>query len=146
MFTRFVLVTAVAALLASANVQQDAAQKELDKLQGVWAIVSEETNGVKLSDDKLQSHKVTIKGNQWIQGNDKGSQVVTFKLDPAKNPKSIDFSYIGPKGKDNKWVGIYKIEDDTLTVCRAKGNLDRPKEFKTTADGGILTVWKKAKN
>jgi hypothetical protein len=45
-------------------------------------------------------------------------------------------------------MGIYKLEGDTITLCRTTegGDIDRPSEFKTTSEEGILVVWKRAKN
>ena len=49
-------------------------------------------------------------------------------------------------GKENPNPGIYKLEGDTLTMCRATatGDVEPPHEFKTTAEEGLLTVWKRA--
>ena len=67
-----------------------------------------------------------------------------YKIDPSKNPKTIDFTI---KAGDTEGVsrGIYKLEGDTLTLCRTVGDIERPKEFKTTAEAGFLVVWKRAK-
>src|SRR5262245_12947753 len=44
-------------------------------------------------------------------------------------------------------LGIYKLEGDTLTVCRSHtSDAVRQKGFKTTADAGILVVYKRGKN
>jgi hypothetical protein len=40
--------------------------------------------------------------------------------------------------------GIFKLEGDLLTVCRTVGETERPKEFKTTAESGVLVGWKRA--
>jgi hypothetical protein len=41
--------------------------------------------------------------------------------------------------------GIYRLEGDTLTVCLAEPNAERPKEFKTSEESKttMLTLKKK---
>jgi uncharacterized protein (TIGR03067 family) len=90
--------------------------------------------------------KLTVKGDQWIvsrQG-EAGERRETIKIDPSQNPGILDLT--GPAGFTS--LGIYKLEGDTITLCRTidRGDIDRPHEFKTTPEEGILVVWKRAKN
>jgi uncharacterized protein (TIGR03067 family) len=131
-------------LLVAATPAQDA-KKELEALQGEWTMFALEQRGEKK--DALKA-TLTIKGEQWIlnssEGKGGGGVDTTFKIDPSKNPKTIDLTFkLGEK--ENRSLGIYKLEDDLLTMCRTTGGADRPKEFKTTEDAGILVVWKRAK-
>jgi len=59
-------------------------------------------------------------------------------LDLTTNPGNNEFNSLG----------IYKLEGDTITLCRTTegGDIDRPSEFKSTPEEGILVVWKRAKN
>src|SRR5262249_1316708 len=121
-------------------------EKELEKLQGEWTMVSLEQRGRKTPDENVRLMKLTVKGDQWIvsrQGGT-GEQRETIKIDPSQNPGTLDMT--GPAGFTS--LGIYKLEGDTLTLCRTieRGDIDRPHEFKTTPEEGILVVWKRAKN
>jgi uncharacterized protein (TIGR03067 family) len=69
----------------------------------------------------------------------------TFRIDPAKNPKEIDLTSASdvPGAKGLTLPGIYKLDGDTLTVCRASGpEVKRPKEFKA-GEGVHLSVLKR---
>ena len=145
MFVRIVLPFAVVLLSAAAGPAQDT-RKELEKLQGEWTMVSMETKGMKARDDVVKQYKLTIKGDQWTVTTLKGvGGKATFKIDPSKNPKTIDLTFeFNKKGTPSR--GIYKLEGDTLTLCRTAGDRERPKEFKTTEEAGILVVWKRAKD
>jgi uncharacterized protein (TIGR03067 family) len=118
----------------------------LDKLQGEWTIVSEEQFGKKLPGAKIERYTLTIKGDQWTMALAEDKITMTLKIDPSKDPKTIDLTF-KLRGKQMVSLGIYKLEGGTLTVCRSLTTPDpqRPKEFKTTEKDGMLVVYKRVK-
>ena len=143
MSVRVVLPFAVVLLMAADEPAKDA-KKEEDKLQGEWTMVSMETRGAKHSEDDVKKYTLTIKGDEWtvMKGLSPGAGR-TFKIDPSKDPKTLDLT-IKLVNQERVSKGIYKLDGDTLTICRTEENGERPKEFKTTAESGILVVWKRA--
>ncbi|HEV3142618.1 MAG TPA: TIGR03067 domain-containing protein [Gemmataceae bacterium] len=137
------LILFAAVLVVAADKPPADGKKELEKLQGEWTIVSMETRGKKSSDDEIKGHTLTVKGDQWTfkTGNGRAS-TAKVKIDDSKNPKQIDLTFqAGAKQGPSR--GIFKLEGDTMTLCRTRGDIPRPEEFKTTESAGLLVVWKK---
>jgi uncharacterized protein (TIGR03067 family) len=128
-----------AALLLTADLAAlGGGDKELEKLQGDWTMVSRELNGRKIPDE-VAINKLTIKGDQWILT---PGATASIKIDGSKDPKWIDLTF--PRGTGTASPGIYKLEGDTLTICRVlAGKGERPKDFKSPEAGGNLVVYKR---
>ena len=116
---------------------------ELEKYQGTWVLVSEEYQGKTVPAEELPDLSHTVQGNQvryTANGRDR-SAIVT--LDPRKTPKTYDLM------RDDGALslkGIYTWDGETIKICAAEDQGDRPTEFKTGAgSGNRIRVWKHKK-
>jgi uncharacterized protein (TIGR03067 family) len=125
----FGLASFAAVLFVAVTVQagDDEQKKEKAALQGVWKILSLETNkgkddgaeGATLEFDKDGKNITFTKGGDVKKG--------TFTVNPAGKPKEID---IKPENENKTFEGIYQVEKDTLKICLAPDSNDgRPTEF-----------------
>lgn len=115
------------------------ARKECEKLKGNWQIVSVIDPSGK---EKAMTAKAEFTLDTLIID---GKVAGTYSVDPAKDPKEMDFvPSTGPlRGKTKK--AIYVLEGDTLKMCGAEEG-PRPKEFKPDAQKFIsLVIFKRQK-
>src|SRR5262245_35736923 len=109
-------------------------KKDEEKFQGTWTVVSMEYGGQKTPDDEIKAVTLIIKDDLITIDKGKTDERMTFKLDPAKKPKTIDLLVKREVGKDLPVPGIYEVKDDELRICFAKaGEGERPTEFVSKA-------------
>jgi uncharacterized protein (TIGR03067 family) len=148
--TRFLFALSVALFCAGAALLPTGAQEKGDPakiegevLQGTWNFVSVEQNSIKQPRRKKgeQLQTITFQGDKFeVKRGDNVIQAGTRKLDPSKNPKTIDFTVTDGEGKGTLQLGIYELKGDTLTTCVDPQGKQRPREFQTTADSGYFLV------
>jgi uncharacterized protein (TIGR03067 family) len=143
MRTTFALL-AICLLVASGD--SEAIKKEMEQLEGEWTMVSGERDGQSLPEDLLKEAKrvakagettVTIGGQLFLKAR--------FTIDPAKKPKTIDYTLTDGPNKGQSQRGIYELDGDTVKFCFASPGKERPTEFKTMAESArTLSVWKRS--
>ncbi len=102
---------------------------QLDLIQGEWVVV--DPNG-----QQQIAKKITVKGNEMTNPMGQKSTIV---VDDSKRPKQFDLT--SANNANEKFLGIYKIEDGKLTFCREKAALGvRPTEFKATPSNDLLVL------
>lgn len=123
------------ALLLAGLSRAAAADPDQPKLQGKWAVESfhyngnvvERMNGAirEFTDDK---YTLTPKEGDAISGTLKA-------LDSTKKPTQIDLDVNSQTLK-----GIYELDGDTLKLCYNLITRDRPTEFASKPDTGLVLV------
>ena len=119
---------------------------ERERLQGEWILVSIEERGEQAPKDATDGITLSIQGDEWtITREGEGrSMKNTVALDPTIEPKTIDMTS-ADGNRSEVVMGIYQLQGDTLRIRRAtaRGDVERPKEFTTTPDEGMLVIWKR---
>ncbi len=109
---------------------EDEPEAEATELEGTWEIGSGVREG--------EQHKIPdgaqlrFEGNRFYGRADDGvwELVGTFSVDPSATPTEIDFI----DNENEATSGIYKIEDDLLTICAAFLGGSRPDKFESPAE------------
>jgi RNA polymerase sigma factor (sigma-70 family) len=127
--------------------RQEAINKELVRLEGEWSMVSGEIGGQPLPAEFLKDAKRLGKGNETtviIGGMIFFKAVIT--IDPAKQPKTIDYAMTEGPSKGKTQHGIYEWDGNTVRFCFGDPDKERPTDFTTKmGDERTLGVWTRAK-
>jgi len=127
------------------------AQKELQKLQGTWVMVSGELSGKNAADEHVSRSKIIYEGNklQLVVPNQTTETIVAevVKIDPTKNPKEMHFIRKNGPNAGKTLIGIYEFEgDDQYKFAFDPAGAATLKEFATKeGTGHIRNTWKRVK-
>ena len=129
--------------------KKDPVKKDADLIQGVWRGVSSISDGQETPKAELDVMRLIVKDDRWNYAIGDGPPIFNpapkFVLNFDAKLKTIDVVSTKQKGQ-SLLRGIYEIEGDTMKVCFAVGNAERPKEFTGTAGSKSgITVYKRGK-
>lgn len=136
------LCTAFVPIALADDAKDDAIKKDHKLIEGTWRIIALEVNGNKSKE--ADARKLTVVNGSdgtWIlYSEDKEVTRGTSTTDPSKKPKAIDFMATEGNDKDKKHPGIYELGEKTRKLCFAAPGKERPTEFSSPADSGIILV------
>jgi len=143
---RVVGIALVLLALAGSGVAQDA-KKEMAQLEGEWTMVSGEIDGQSMPEEMRKTARRVVKdGETTVTIGDRLFMKAKFTVDPAKKPKTIDYTMTGGPTEGKTQLGIYELDGDTVKFCFSAPGKDRPTDFTTKEGSGrTLSVWKRAK-
>ena len=135
-----------AALVVGAPAPKDK-PNTAEELYGLWELERSES-GVEVKARQREGplrYKYNKDGTWVVLEGDK--EVVgprQFKMDTKASPATIDSNVSAPGGE--VVFGIYKIEGDKLTICKARPNQERPTEFAApTGSTNYLMIFRRVK-
>jgi uncharacterized protein (TIGR03067 family) len=110
-----------------------------EKIQGTWQGVTMEDRGKRRD---IKGFQVIFAGENFtVTSNGKVNFKGTFKLDPAKRPKTLDRHL--DDGKTS--LGIYELKGNELRWCNASPGSKRPKNFNTRGTTHFMVIFRKVK-
>jgi len=118
------------------------------ELAGTWQAVTYALDGKKASDDDMKKIKLVIDADGTATAVRDGKTFIasSIAIDPLATPMTIDVTFTEGEQKGKTARGIYKVEDDVLTICRAAPELARPTAFASDAGSGhTLMTYKRDK-
>ena len=116
--------------------------EEMEKLQGTWKQIGYERDGVTEPLHELGwEPRSTFVGDTFFVTLADGSIPIkgTYKIDPTRNPKTVDWTDTIGEDAGKTLLAIYRLEEDRFTFCAAYPGLERPTEFRTRP-GQVLRV------
>jgi len=111
------------------------------ELTGTWQSISYALDGKKASDDDMKKIQLVFdaEGKTTALNDGKVFLASTTKIDPTAPPATIDIIFTEGDGKGTA-LGIYKIEDGVLTICRSAPGKPRPAEFASNPGSGLTLM------
>jgi uncharacterized protein (TIGR03067 family) len=117
-------------------------------LEGDWKLTSVELNGQPLPMEKLRDAELVVQGTKYTLTLLETRLEMTHKLMVDQMPAAMDLTVATGPQKGQVFRAIFKLEGETLTVCRSiYPEMERPKEFASKPDSGLLlVVWTRSKS
>jgi uncharacterized protein (TIGR03067 family) len=116
------------------------------RFEGTWQAVSVTHDGKELAKEKTEKMTLTVKGDRYTLKTASETIEGTHKLDPSKDPRTIDALRSAGPDRGKKILGIYELTGDMYKVCFAPPGKARPTEFSSKeGSGNRLIVMKREK-
>jgi len=139
---KFHLWTAMAVgLLTSLGLVQNASEKELDKLQGTWTVVSMTNDGKAASAEHIKGIRFIVKGHDYSLQGGEDNYRGKLTLDASQRPAKIDASFIDTSGVEKGVAqGIYEVDGAQLKISWREQGGNRPGQFASTAGSKVRAM------
>jgi uncharacterized protein (TIGR03067 family) len=118
---------------------------DVARVQGPWVLTSLMIDGQVAEETEIMGSRLVVeceRGQALIEG---VTLEGTIRLDPTGTPNTIDVTFREGPNAGLTVRGIYKLEQDRFTVCRAqRPGGKRPAEFAAPPGSrSVLMVWER---
>lgn len=111
-------------------------------IQGSWELAAMRYDGVSVEEGVGQLVEIIGRQVHMTTARPNETSVDTFNLDPTTDPTRIDLFNNGEEGVPQR--GIYRLEENILTMCSSSPNHERPRIFHSPrGKGHVLLILKR---
>jgi uncharacterized protein (TIGR03067 family) len=116
--------------VVAADAKKDSSASDADRLQGIWKVEAMESRklGPAKEGDRTDIDEpvvLRIAGDEFRMTGGAQPDLGKYSLDPDTPIPQIDVELAGGETA----IGIYKLEEDRLTICWAEQGAPRPEDF-----------------
>jgi uncharacterized protein (TIGR03067 family) len=138
------LALVILVLTGVAFAADDAKSKpDAEAIRGKWKAVAVEAEGQKVPLDNELFIEFDADSVAKLKDGAK-TDPSDYTLAADKTPKEVDFKPKAGEDAGKTLKGIYELKDDSLKICFAKPDVERPKEIKA-AEGVIFATFERVK-
>jgi uncharacterized protein (TIGR03067 family) len=134
-----ILLLSMAGLIAADEPEK---KDDAEAIKGNWSAVSMKVGGQPAPEAFVKSFQCRFDEKTYNNTVDK--QVVeegSYRIEPSKTPKTIEFDIKTGQDQGKKQLGIYKIENEKLTLLLTQaGSTTRPKSFQDEPGEPLIEV------
>lgn len=139
------LVLVLSAIITPAALAADEPD-DLKLLAGSWKPTAADLGGNKIDAMVLEKASFTVEGEKYSVSVNDFAEKGTFKLDPKKEPKALDFFPTEGNNNGKTFLCVYKIDGDVLTICYSLDGSTRPENFEPLSNTLLLVKYERVKN
>lgn len=138
-----IVLVVLAILSPTASAADDS--DDLKLLAGTWKPTAADLGGNKIDAMVLEKATFVVEGENYSVSVNDFMEKGTFKLDPKKEPKALDFFPTQGNNNGKTFLCVYKIDGDVLTICYSLDTTTRPENFEPLSNTLLLVKYERVK-
>jgi uncharacterized protein (TIGR03067 family) len=108
----------------------------LRSMEGAWGFGSLEVDGSAMPAPMFANSRLLIDGDRFRMESPEGNYEGIFGIDVEQTPHHIDIDFVEGPEAGNRCKGIFRLEEDRLTICLGLVGAERPEGFATSRGSG----------
>jgi uncharacterized protein (TIGR03067 family) len=115
-------------------------KNDAKKMVGTWKMVTAELAGKAWPEQFIKLTTLVLADGKYTIMVGKAPDEGTWKIDPSKEPRTLDITGTKGPNKGKTFLCIYEFKGDNVRICYDLSGKGRPTEFKTRPDTELFLV------
>ncbi|HEX5106688.1 MAG TPA: TIGR03067 domain-containing protein [Pirellulaceae bacterium] len=138
-------VISLIAICAATSARAEDAPDDLKLLAGTWKPAAADLGGNKIDAMVLEKASFVVEGDKYTVTVNDFTEKGSFKIEPTKEPKQLDFFPTEGSNNGKTFLCVYKFDGECLTICYSLDTISRPENFEPLSNTLLLVQYERVK-